>query len=514
MNENNCGTKKLLSSGLFFTLAIALTVTSVLSLISYALNPNSIELTLQTLQMQLPEWLSVHALMVVSIIAEIVMLVGLWLVHLGASGNGYKITRAGFMLIKIVLYFYVVLTIAGFIFTVGWQLFQDETFKILFGAPEISQRLAILFLFLLILWVIAVVFAIICAYFIYSEQIVSKVDSAYSKYSNFKISAIYYYIFVVIAPVLILFGAFTIALGCANDEISAELIISSIGNIVAGVAYFLIIALIKKYNKSVTDLGESNGGALQSNGAVSDGAMQEANSEQLSASAQEDAKCGEEILLAEAEGEESNSVNENLPSPTPCVSEKEGANQLTENKTTKKLSTFKLATFVTVITVLVVVLVAVIVALNIHPNEFVSDGVVYKLDAESETYSVVGYKAHRIPKDGVVEIEADRFGYAVVSIEEYAFFQCSEITGVIIPEGVEEIDSYAFTTCQNLRYVVMPSTIEIMHQWTVTNNPNVNVYLQKESVLWSEDWWFGSFDGDVYYLGQWHYNSDGVPVPN
>lgn len=46
------------------------------------------------------------------------------------------------------------------------------------------------------------------------------------------------------------------------------------------------------------------------------------------------------------------------------------------------------------------------------------------------------------------------------SIEEYAFYGCGVMTGIIIPDGVTSIGDYSFAACGNLRRVVIADSVE------------------------------------------------------
>lgn len=59
-----------------------------------------------------------------------------------------------------------------------------------------------------------------------------------------------------------------------------------------------------------------------------------------------------------------------------------------------------------------------------------------------------GCQNSQIPMDG-----------SVTSINWYAFFECTALESITIPEGVTFIDLYAFEKCTNLRTVYLPSTL-------------------------------------------------------
>ena len=59
------------------------------------------------------------------------------------------------------------------------------------------------------------------------------------------------------------------------------------------------------------------------------------------------------------------------------------------------------------------------------------------------------YSTPSIPKSysGAITIPEEVNGYKVTSISDYAFYNCSSLTSISIPEGVTTIGSYAFQNC-------------------------------------------------------------------
>ncbi len=60
---------------------------------------------------------------------------------------------------------------------------------------------------------------------------------------------------------------------------------------------------------------------------------------------------------------------------------------------------------------------------------------------------------------GDLVIPATINGYSVTSIGNYAFYECSGLTSVTIPNSVTSIDSYAFGGCSGLTSVTIPNSV-------------------------------------------------------
>lgn len=84
----------------------------------------------------------------------------------------------------------------------------------------------------------------------------------------------------------------------------------------------------------------------------------------------------------------------------------------------------------------------------------------------------------------------------VKRIESYAFYNCVELTGVIIPEGVKSIGDSAFYGCDKLESIIMPNGLTNIDEeafWGCDNLSNIEI---PESVI---EIGAGAFNGTEWY---------------
>ncbi len=105
--------------------------------------------------------------------------------------------------------------------------------------------------------------------------------------------------------------------------------------------------------------------------------------------------------------------------------------------------------------------------------------------------------------EGVVVIPETLGGATVTAIDSYAFNDCDEITGIVIPDTVTSIDDYAFYDCDSLEFIIFNSSAEL-NSYTIVYCPSLSsIYLSLNVDYVDEELTYYSNDGGltVYYEG-------------
>ena len=90
---------------------------------------------------------------------------------------------------------------------------------------------------------------------------------------------------------------------------------------------------------------------------------------------------------------------------------------------------------------------------------------IYRLNSNHNSYSVTGVD-NNIKLSGEVVIASTYEGKPVTSIGSRAFYGCSSLTSVTIPDSVTSIGSTAFSLCSSLTSIVIPQGILSIEDFT------------------------------------------------
>ena len=78
----------------------------------------------------------------------------------------------------------------------------------------------------------------------------------------------------------------------------------------------------------------------------------------------------------------------------------------------------------------------------------------------------------------------------VTMIDDYTFERCSSLTSVVIPEGVTSIGGSAFSECSSLTSVVIPEGVTSIGEWAFQNCSSLTSVVIPEGVTTIERWAF------------------------
>ena len=113
------------------------------------------------------------------------------------------------------------------------------------------------------------------------------------------------------------------------------------------------------------------------------------------------------------------------------------------------------------------------------------DGYTYTysvLNGQAEIGSSNTRRAVSPEPTGHVAVPSSLGGFPVVGIGKYAFYNCYELEGVTIPEGVTAIGKYAFDVCSKLEGVTIPEGVAAIGEGAFSNCPKLDSVTIPESV--------------------------------
>ena len=113
------------------------------------------------------------------------------------------------------------------------------------------------------------------------------------------------------------------------------------------------------------------------------------------------------------------------------------------------------------ITQLALLIAVLCASVQAHAYDCVVDGIYYNLNSSDNTAEVTEGDGNyggaiKIPRS----VRYNGSSYSVTSIGESAFYECSGLTSVTIPNSVTSIGEYAFAHCSGLTSVTIPNSVQ------------------------------------------------------
>ena len=92
---------------------------------------------------------------------------------------------------------------------------------------------------------------------------------------------------------------------------------------------------------------------------------------------------------------------------------------------------------------------------------------VYSLDTDAKVATVTGYGGSNNPTDVVIPNTIEYYGedYSVTTIGKSAFYHCSPLTSIDIPNSVTTIGEQAFSDCSSLASVTIPNSVTTIGEY-------------------------------------------------
>ncbi|MCQ2440509.1 MAG: leucine-rich repeat protein [Clostridia bacterium] len=110
----------------------------------------------------------------------------------------------------------------------------------------------------------------------------------------------------------------------------------------------------------------------------------------------------------------------------------------------------------------------------------------YTYSVENGNATITGYNGN----GGDITIPSTLGGYPVTNIKSSAFYGCSNLTSLTIPNGITSIGSYMFYWCYNLKSVTIPSSVTSIGISAFEGCANLTSINLPNSVVSIGDWVF------------------------
>lgn len=139
---------------------------------------------------------------------------------------------------------------------------------------------------------------------------------------------------------------------------------------------------------------------------------------------------------------------------------------------------------------------------NNNPEKPPTEGLKYEL-LDDDTYMVSDYNGTAIE----VIIPSTYNGKPVTSIGDYAFYNCTSLTSITIPDSVTSIGDNAFHGCSSLTSIEIPASITSIGEGTFSNCSSLKTIYCKCEESNKPDGWSEAWKGNCTATVVWGYKS-------
>ena len=177
-------------------------------------------------------------------------------------------------------------------------------------------------------------------------------------------------------------------------------------------------------------------------------------------------------------------------------------------------------------------LFAILLPTTASAHDFEVNGIYYLINGSEATVTYKGTSSSQYSNEysGSVTIPSTvTYGgvtYTVTSIGDYAFYYCTGLTNVTIPNTITSIGEYAFDTCRNLNDINIPNSVSSIgygafaYSGWLNNQPDGLVYAGKVAYFYKGTMPEGTHitlrDGTLGIAGAFEYCSGlaSITIPN
>ena len=128
------------------------------------------------------------------------------------------------------------------------------------------------------------------------------------------------------------------------------------------------------------------------------------------------------------------------------------------------------------------VLLMSIMSVSAFAEEALIDGIKYDLSTETLNAEVIKNSDNPYSGDITIpeSVDYNDKTYSVISIGDYAFYGCSDLTSVTIPNSVKTIGSTAFYSCLALTSITIPKSVTHIGGDAFGYNPALETFIVEE----------------------------------